>query len=211
MATALAAAGAAPTWATGNMSAAPVEQLRFTVLLDGKPIGSHDFTVAGVPDEALVRSRASFTVTLLRIPVYRYEHEDQESWHQGCLARMEAHTHDNGQESQVSGELTGQGFEVRGPQGAVSLTGCVKSFAYWDKRFLSEHRLLNAQTGAYEPVQVTLLGTENIGPPAHRVAAEHYALVSGRLHLELWYSAGGNWLALESRTEQGHLLRYELH
>jgi hypothetical protein len=150
-------------------------------------------------------------VTVLRVPLYRYEHEDQESWRNGCLVRLEAHTQDNGRDLEVRGELSDGGFEIHGPSGLASLHGCVKSFAYWDRRFLSEQRLLNAQTGEYQAVQVTRIGTETAGARGQVVAAEHYRLLARGLHIDLWYSAGGAWLALESRTEQGHLLRYELH
>lgn len=187
----------------------PVREWRFAVLLDGKRIGTHDFTVTGSADEARVRTHATFKVTALRIPLYHYEHEDQESWRGGCLARMDARTSDNGEESTVRGESSGQAFEVLGPKGAASLPGCVKSFAYWDKRVLAEHRLLNAQTGEYEPIEVRRVGIESVGTGARAVTAEHYSLSARKFRIDLWYSPAGEWLALQSRTEQGRTLRYE--
>lgn len=194
-------------------SARPAEQVRtwrFTVLLDGKPIGTHDFTVAGTADDGRVRSHASFKVTALRVPIYRYEHEDEESWHGGCLVQLDARTRENGNESTVHGRSYDEAFHVLGPNGATILPGCVKSFAYWDKRALTASHMLNAQTGEYEPVEVTNLGTERVDVAHHALHAEHYALAAHRFRLELWYSSADEWLALESRTEQGHTLRYEI-
>jgi hypothetical protein len=168
-------------------------------------------TSPGAPGELSVESHASFRVTVLRVPVYRYEHEDHESWHNGCLVRMEARTHDNGHDSEVRARLSGGALEVHGPGGSASLPGCVKSYAYWDPRLLGEHRLLNAQTGEYEQVQIARLGSDRISAAGRILTAEHYSLTSAALHIDLWYSASGEWLALESRTPQGRLLRYEIH
>lgn len=182
----------------------------FTVLLDGRPIGSHDFSVSRAVDDVQVRSHASFRVTALFLPLYQYEHEDLEDWRSSCLARIQAHTRDNGRESVVQGEPTRGGFEVRGPQGALVLPGCVMSFAYWDTRILCAHRLLNAQTGAYEPVEITSLGSATVRVRDQAVAADHYALATGKFRIELWYSRAGEWLALQSRSDQGRTLRYEI-
>ena len=187
-----------------------LREWHFTVLLDGKPIGRHDFVVRGDPDDAQVLTHARFKVTLLLVPLYHYEHEDHESWRGGCLAQMDAHTRDNGRESEVHGHSTGDAFEVRGPQGATSLPGCVMSFAYWDLRLLASHRLLNAQTGEYQPVVVTDRGRERVDVRNVPVVAEHYSLAARQFRIDLWYSLAGEWLALESRADQGRTLRYEL-
>ena len=196
--------------ASPSLPAAAQRTWRFQVLLDGKPVGEHDFTVSGEPGSEQVRSRARFTVKALFIPVYGYDHEDAEVWRDGCLARMEARTSDNGHESSVLGTRTSAGFEVRGPGGTRVLPGCVSSFAYWDRAHLAGERLLNPQSGEYEAVSLTDQGTESLVNQGRRVAAEHYHMVASGFPIDLWYSKDGAWLALESRTAQGRTLRYEL-
>ena len=181
----------------------------FTVLLDGKPIAWHDFEISGPDAEAEVAIRAEFKVTALLIPVYSYQQSNHERWRGGCLSAMDARTRDNGHEYRVHGQLAADAFNVQGPQGLVALHGCVKSFAYWDPHTLAERQLLNSQTGEYETVSVTHIGSETLAFAGHTVPAEHYALAARKYTIELWYSPQGAWLALQTLTE-GRTVRYEM-
>jgi len=187
-----------------------VRRWHFQVLLDGKLIGEHDFTATGRAGEVEVESRAHFRVKALFIPLYGYDHQDHELWRGGCLEQIDAYTNDNGKELAVHGQLAGQAFDVRGPRGEEELPACVKSFAYWDESFLAAHRLLNAQTGKYEAVTATRLTNGHIRAHGRDVEAEHYSLTGAKMSIDLWYAPGGEWLALETQTEQGRTLRYEM-
>jgi uncharacterized protein DUF6134 len=202
----LLAACAMPVMPQDSTPSAGQRVWHFQVMLDGKPIGEHDFTVTGGDDARQVETHAHFVVTVLGVPVYRYEHEDHEHWRGGCLAQIDATTNDNGDHSHVQGNLGQTGFGVSGPRGTSTLSGCVQTFAYWDRRMLSEQHLLNAQTGEYESVRITR-EPEAGGVPG---AAEHWRVEGSHLHIELWYSATGEWRALQSRLERGKTLRYEL-
>jgi hypothetical protein len=182
----------------------------FQVSLDGRPIGEHDFTVSGEPGSEEVESHARFSVKALLVPVYGYVHQDTELWHDGCLVGLQAHTSENGHESRVLGSSTGSGLQVQGPKGTTVLPGCIRSFAYWDRARLGATRLLNAQSGEYEPVELTRQGAETILSQGHRVEAERYRLAASTFTIKLWYSSDGRWLALESRTAEGRTLRYEM-
>jgi Family of unknown function (DUF6134) len=182
----------------------------FQVFLDGRPIGEHDFTVTGEHGSEQVSTHARFSVKALFIPLYGYVHQDTEVWRGGCLERMEAQTTDNGHASRVLGRRTESGFEVHGPQGTTVLPQCISSFAYWDRARLRDARLLNAQSGAYEPVALTEQGAESIVSQGRRIGAERYCLAASKFTIRLWYSSTGQWLALESRTAEGHTLRYEM-
>src|SRR4051794_19674278 len=95
-----AAAAVALALATiGNtVAAAPPSEWSFTVRLDGKPIGTHRFSLANAADGGLALSNeARFDITLLGVSLYRYRHRVSERWADGCLASIDAHTDDNGQ------------------------------------------------------------------------------------------------------------------
>jgi hypothetical protein len=171
----------------------------FTALLDGKLIGTHDFVVGRQGDDVTVDSAAHFKVAVAFITAYVYEHRDHEVWHGGCLAQISSQTNDNGHKVFVEGTLEGDAFELRSPRGMTRLPACVRTFAYWDEHLMSDPRLLNAQTGEYQAVSLTSVG------------AERYALRGHKLAIDLWYSAAGDWTALESKLDSGRTLRYELH
>jgi hypothetical protein len=182
----------------------------FAVSLDGKRIGEHDFAVAQRGDDIDVDIHAHFKVHAAFIPLYGYDHQDHEVWRRGCLALMDSQTNDDGKRLAVHGFAKGGGFEVQGSHGVATLPACVKSFAYWDKSFLTESRLLNSQTGEYESVFLTRHGVETFQVSGRSLAAEHFSLRSRHFGIDLWYSSEGEWVALESHLESGRTLRYEI-
>jgi hypothetical protein len=187
-----------------------VRTWRFDVSLDGRRIGEHSFVAAEREGVVEVESQARFTVDVLFIPVYRYEHRNREVWRDGCLARIDARTLDNGEELHVRGELAGDGFGVHGPGGVATLPGCVKTFAYWDPQFLDEERLLNAQTGEYGAVRAEHRGVDTLLVAGRAREAHRHTLEAEGFQIDLWYSPQGEWLGLESRTPEGRRLRYEI-
>jgi len=182
----------------------------FTVFLDGRAIGQHDFVLTRQGDDFTVDTAAHFAVTVAFIPVYRYVHQDHERWQGGCLAELTSRTDDNGHIQTVSGTLRPSGFEVAATRGSASLPACVRSFAYWDRALLMGPRLLNSQTGAYQRVRLDAAPAGSGGVGGRALSAQHYTLRGPHLDIELWYSAQGEWLGLQSRLDGGRILSYEL-
>lgn len=190
----------------------PASELLFRVMLDDKDIGVHRFSVAREDDRELVEIEADFDVTFLAIPVYSYDHRNREVWRGGCLERIESRTDDNGDEYRVDGEDLGDRFVVSTKDDTIELDAeCVMSFAYWNRDFLSQGRLLNSQTGEYLPVSVEELGTESLRIGDASMTAKRYRLVNRdeEIDISVWYdTASGRWLSLESRVGGKRVLRY---
>jgi hypothetical protein len=178
----------------------------FHVTADGRSIGTHTFKVTGSADNRQVETTAVFKATALLIPIYHYEHSDKESWKDGCLQHIDADTNDNGATRPVHGKAEPEGLRLETGQ---LLAGCIQTFAYWDRGFLQQSHLLNAQTGEFTSITATPVGVEIIQVRNRAVEAEHYLLKTPRFSIDLWYSKAGEWLALESLTENGHRLKYE--
>jgi len=190
------------------LQAQAAEQWDFEVLLDGKSIGSHRFTLESRGDERVLRSQASFDVKLLFITAYRYRHDATERWQGDCLVGLKASTDDNGTVGSVAAARDGNRLQVDSPKGHSVLDGCVMSFAYWNPAMLKQARLLNAQTGKYQPVQITALPDQPLRVRGQEVQAQHYRLTGPEQPVELWYSAQGDWLGLESRVAGQRRLLY---
>ncbi|MGH8732326.1 MAG: DUF6134 family protein, partial [Burkholderiales bacterium] len=73
-----------------------------------------------------------------------------------------------------------------------------------------QSRLLNSQDGKFLDVAVRPLGTESITVRGAKVSASRYALVTKKFRIDVWYSADGEWLALESAARGNRKLRYRL-
>jgi len=165
---------------------------RFQVSLDGRHIGEHRFVLRDAGDSRELTSEARFRVRVLVFDAYRYDHRAQETWRGDCLERLDASTDVNGKRTVVD---------------VTPLDECVQTFAYWNPSILRASRLLNPQTGEYVPVQVRDLGRELLSGEM----TERFRLTGqGRtpMQIDLWYSPARDWLALESRTPEGRLLRY---
>jgi hypothetical protein len=204
------ALGIALLLASAGLQAQPAEY-EFRVLLDDKEIGSHTFRVSDTDRGREVDVRARFDVSILFVPVYSYRHENREFWRDGCLKRIESETDDNGTFYEVEGHAGDRGFVVTSTGGEEVHSGCIMSFAYWDRSILEQRRLLNAQTGDYLEVSVEPLGGETLETALGNIQTEAYRLRAPEkdVDITLWYAVeDGRWVALESRVKSGRTIRY---
>ena len=182
---------------------------RFRVMLDGREIGSHRYTLEPAGEAAVLRSEARFDVKFLFITAYRYDHEAVERWQGGCLQSLASRTDSNGKQIAVNATAGGGGLAVARPAGRDLHPGCIMSFAYWDPRILEADRLLNSQTGELVPVRVTPLGQDSVPVRGEPRTASRYRISGRDLQIDVWY-ADGRWVGLEALTDGGRRLRYEL-
>jgi hypothetical protein len=183
----------------------------FRVYLNDREIGEHAFRLRQEDGLQRMDIQADFEVKLLFVTAYDYDHDTVEFWNGGCLQEIQAQTDDNGKQYAVAGRDTGPVFELtRNDEQAVLEQPCVKTFAYWDRSILQAERLLNAQTGLFEPVDIEAGGLERIELAGLPVDAERYTIRTPDGEIRLWYHAvDGQWLALEAPREKGRVIRYE--
>jgi hypothetical protein len=188
-----------------------VDQWLFRVYLNEREIGEHAFRLREEDGLRRMDIEADFEVKLLFVTAYDYDHDTVEFWDDGCLQEIRAQTDDNGKKYAVAGRDTGPAFELtRNDQQELLEQPCVKTFAYWDPSILGADRLLNAQTGEFEPVDIEAGGLERIEVAGLPVDAERYTIRTPDGEIRLWYGAGdGRWLALEAPREKGRVIRYE--
>lgn len=191
-------------------AAAPAGESTFSVLLDDKLIGEHRFSIGGTEEARSVVSEASFAVKLLGLTVYRYRHRAVEKWRGDCLSELTATTDDDGKASRVRTEAEGDGLAVVTDAGRQALKGCVMSFAYWNAAIQRQPRLLNAQTGRSESVQVSRAGGGTVEVRGRQVAATRWRIDGPAQPIDVWYSAQGEWVGLDSTVEGGRKLAYRL-
>jgi hypothetical protein len=192
-------------WADTAPTSMPTQgDWRFQALLDGKPIGTHRFTLSTQDGVSTLRSEASFDVKLLGLTVYRYRHQATEHWRGGCLVGLTSTTDDDGtrfavQASQHDGALRVSATKGQTAQPAHTLPGCVMTYAYWNPAMRQQGQLLNAQTGRYETVTITALGNDR------------WRVKGPEQPIELTYSAQGDWVGLDSKVSGGkRTLSYQL-
>jgi hypothetical protein len=183
----------------------------FRVLLDDSPIGEHRFTLAANGEERRLTSEAEFAVKLLGITVYRYRHTATEQWRGDCLRQLVSKTDDDGTPEKVNAEAAGDNaLAVVTPKGTQSLDGCVMSFAYWNPAIRQQERLLNAQNGKFEAVQVSRAGSGTVQVRGQPVAATRWRIATPAQPIDVWYSQQGEWVGLDSTVGGNRKLSYRL-
>ena len=171
----------------------------FRVLLDGAPIGQHRFSVRAQGDERDVLSEASFAVTVLGLTAYRYRHKATERWHGNCLAALASSTDDDGKATSVDASA-----------GKAPIEGCVMSFAYWNPAIRTQSQLFNAQTGKLEDVHIEALAGTSIEVHGKPCAATGFRIRGAGQPIDVWYSAEGRWIGLDSIVGGSRRLSYRL-
>ena len=186
------------------------ETYHFKVFLDDDEIGVQHFWVSSEGTLSQVEVEAQFDVTYFLIPFYSYRHTNSETWEGDCLQEIRAETNDNGESFFVRGIRQDGQIRLQTHAGNSTLEGCVKTFAYWNVDLLQSDRLLNSQTGEFQPVEISKVGKETISVRGVSTETEHHRIVTDKFTIDLWYTMDHEWVALQSTTKNGGILRYQL-
>ena len=197
-------------YASSNMPGSIDKNWNFKVFLDDKEIGFHNFSIIHKEQHQEIYSSARFDVKFLFFNAYSYTHDNVELWRGQCLNSINAVTDDNGDLYNVSGKVDDDAFVVNTTEKQNKYLPCIKTFAYWDPEFLNEKTLLNSQTGEMIEVDSEFIGNATLRHKGEDVVARHYRLRGENLQIDLWYSVDDSWLALESLTDSGRVVRYAM-
>ena len=196
------------SFATAAHSGDVQQSWNFKVLLNDKPIGFHQVRIDREANRKAVHTKAEFDVRFMFIPVYSYIHDTRETWENGCLVNITSTTDDNGDDYFINSTPENQRLELQTQDGNSSFDGCVRTFAYWDIEMLQSTHLLNTQTGEYQAVTITDMGNDIVNLEGDEVEARRFNLIVENMNIDLWYTNDMHWLALESTTASGAVLRY---
>ncbi len=184
---------------------------RFDVYLDNSRIGFHEFRLRETAEGTRrLEAEARFDVKFFFVNAFRYRHEIEETWSGNCLTALDARTNSNGKRTEVAGSIRETGFRLEVGDDAKVLDDCVMTFAYWNPAFLKQDRLLNPQTGEFLSVDVKELEASSLELSSGAVDAKGYLVQAPGLEVRVWYGPNDQWLALESSTKGGRIIRYEL-
>lgn len=187
----------------------------FIAYLDDMEIGHHDFEVSISGIETTVLTRAEFDVSFMFIPIFKYEHSNQEVWNNGCLIKLNSSTFNDGEELFVKLFNDNGITHIETANGNLKKSDCVRSFAYWDVELIKSKVLLNSQSGELIDITYRLIGEETLLINNQPVDTQRYQLLGKDelgidIDISLWYNNSNRWVALESKLENGRVLRYQL-
>jgi hypothetical protein len=184
------------------------EQLDFRVFLNDKEIGYHSVQLRMTPQGAKVSVDASFEIKVLFFNAFSYRHSAEERWNGACLEEIRSETDYGGDQLFVRSEAASTGLKIINQSREIMLTGCIRSYAYWDLERLRASHLLNTQTGEYQRVAITDLGIKPLRIGSLNLMAKSYQLETEQGDITLWYGEDRKWLGLQTRIKGGRVLSY---
>jgi hypothetical protein len=173
-------------------------KLDFTVLRDGKPVGTHLMHFSNNGDGLGVHIKTDVEVKFAFIPVYHFNHESQELWRDGKLAKLDSRTDDDGKKHTLSVAAGASALNVICDGAATAADPAIVPASLWNPGTarVGDTRLLNTLDGHPMAVNVRYVGEESVEKGEKSVKAQHF-VVSGELERELWYDAG--WMLVKTR------------
>jgi hypothetical protein len=192
------AAGLTPGLVMASDLAPPVqESLSFKIFWQGSDIGRHVQTIVpmGGNGSFTVTTSVDMLVKVAFITAYRYEHEGQEVWREGFLQSVASRTHDDGEDVEMSGTRTAEGFETQGKFGhVIAPHNVMTSNTLWSPKILDERRVLDSQNGDVMNVSTQFEGKDKVDVPEGVEEARKYRFVTPTMAGHIWYDETGDWV-----------------
>lgn len=171
------------------------EQIAFRVMRDGEPLGRHTLNFRQENDDLHVEIDIALDVKFAFLTLFRYRHQNHETWRDGRLIALETRTDDDGEAFWVRARMTESGLRVESAEGSYTAPSGIIPTSYWNPATTTQSQLLDTQTGAIRQVQVMPAAKESVILEGRPAAARKYRM-SGDLEMDLWYSDSGSWAKL---------------
>lgn len=169
-------------------------RLEFEVTRNGRPFGSHVFSVTEANGAISMRERARFRATIGPVTVYRYEHDCDAAWRGGELYQLNCTTLKDGRRVTFTGSRQGESFVVRGDNGERRFALSTPPSLFISLEFLRGGSYIDTETGLARTLRVTQAGQDTILVGGASIPARRYR-VQGSLTMDAWYDDAGRWVA----------------
>lgn len=187
----------------------PPGRLDYKVVRDGDDIGTQsvEFTRSG--DHLTVRTRVKILVTMIGIPVFRFDHQAEEQWQNGRLTAFKSKSDDDGEPRDVALKL--EGDRLRGTYNGrvLDLPANLIPASLWHPDTVQQHVLFDPIKGRDRQVTIVDKGTETIEIRGQAVAAHHYAM-TGQIVRDVWYGPDGQIVQVYFPAKDGSQIQVVL-
>jgi len=178
--------------------------IRFNVLREGKPFGSHAVSFSKSADGTLVaKTDVSLKAGVGPVTLFRYELDATETWVNGQLQKVTGAVNDDGKKRSVTASRKGSTLNVSGSDFKGAAPAGIIPASHWNYAQTKSGKLLSTEDGEIIDVKVVSKGREKIKAGNKTIEANRY-LMDSALDVDLWYDDDGRWvkLAFEARGQQ---------
>jgi hypothetical protein len=206
--------GAATAWAAREACAMPPVpedgRLAFRVVRNGSAIGTHVLTFARLDNGIDVHIAVDIAVGFGPLVLYRYTLRGLEQWRDGAVSHVDATTNDDGTNDYMRADRDARGLWVEGSKASRYLAPAdALPATHWNMAEL-DGPWINPQDGRLLHPTVQRTGSDLVKLADGRGEKATDYVLSGDVHMELWYNAARQWSALLFTARDGSLVRYEL-
>ncbi len=181
--------------------------VNYDIYRKNKRIGKHTVRFSNDGDTLIVNVESKITVTVLKVPVYRFNYQSTETWIDGELQQVTATTNDNGKQSRVEAVRTGITMLLTDKAGKQSPSNVSYTSNHWNSDVLKSKELFNTLTGKANSIVLENLGKTSLTVNSDSIEATHYRL-AGDLKTDLWYDEQGRWIQLRFKGDDGSVIEY---
>jgi len=180
------------------------DEIRFDVLRNGKPFGSHSVSFGVAADGTLTATTdVRLKAGLGPITVFNYELDATETWNEGLLVGLTGVVDDSGKDGSVQALRDGETLSVKGTEYSGTVPLGILPSSHWNFAQTGASQLLSTEDGELIKVNVQDKGSDTVMVDGQPVDARRY-LMDSDIDVDLWYDAQGRWvkLAFEARGQQ---------
>lgn len=190
--------------------AANGDVIDFTVLRKGKPFGRHVLTFERDAEGALtVTTDVDLQVKFGPITAFKYRLDSVEQWIDGQLSALNGTSNNDGRKGEVRAQIVEDQLVVDSTAFDGPLpVGTIPS-SHWNRLQVYQDRMLSTETGEVLPIDVEIIGEDQVMVDGEAIEATHYRLKSD-LTVDLWYDRQSRWVKL-SFAVRGQEIEYVLN
>lgn len=171
-------------------------ETRYAIFRNGKRIGTHSVKFEKLEDSLSVTVESDIKVTILKIPVFRFNYKATELWKGNELKSVAAITREDGQSNTVTYEASESGKKM------------AYASNHWHAGVLSTQSVFNTITGNISQVSLARIGVDVLNIQSSKVPTTHYRY-SGDIEADVWYDDEGLWAKLQFKGEDASVISYE--
>ena len=188
--------------------------LNYTVLRDGKTIGTHAVTIDQNGTKTTVGIETDIAVKVFFVTAYQFKHSSKEAWNNGQLVSITSTTNDDGTAKALHARTEGDRITVdstvKGSERRQHADATAFPASLWSAATVKQSVLLNTLDGQVMNVEVKALGSEAVDAGGASISAQHYA-ITGELTRDLWFDAQGRLVRMSFPDKTNTQVTYALN
>lgn len=183
---------------------------RFSVLYQGRRIGTHTVLYASTTGDTQVRTEIHLLVKVAFFTAFAFSHRSHETWRGGRLLSLDSETVEHGETLQVQGAATPEGFRVVSKGGPfIAASATLTSNSLWTPAVLEQETLVDAQHGGLIGVSARRFADEEIAIGTRQLPVTRYTFITPYLAGSIWYDLHDRWVRGEFERD-GAKIQYQL-